>query len=178
MPNYKRVFIENHYYFITAVIKNRKLQLLTDNTTYFKKALKASKLSYEYEIYALVVMSNHFHIIINPKNKNDYPQIISSIKREFTKQLDTNLLTKLAKYLTPSQIKHRESGVWQRRYFEHTVRNQQDLNHLTDYIHYNPVKYGFVKRAKDWQYSSFMKFVKNHHYDKNWCDFTENTDYD
>ena len=178
MSNYKRVFVENSFYFITAVIYNRKLSLLTEYVDSFKHALRVSKQKFKYELYAIVVMPDHFHMIINPENMKDYPLIISCIKREFTKLLDDNLKIKIAKALTKSQIKHRESGVWQRRYFEHTIRNQDDLNYLTDYIHYNPVKHNLTMSAKQWRYSSFMKFVNNHYYSEDWGEFTENINYD
>ena len=178
MSNYTRVFIDNHFYFITAVIGNRKLSLLTDYIDNFKQALTISKQQYKYELYAITIMPDHFHMIINPENKNDYPRIVSSIKREFSKQLDDKIKSELAKTLTLSQIKHRESGVWQRRFYEHTIRNQNDLNHLTDYIHFNPVKHGLVNKAIDWKHSSFKKILKNKYYTENWCDFTENTNYD
>ena len=178
MSNYKRVYIDNHLYFITAVIGNRKLTLLTDHIDNFKQAIRISKQHYNYELYAIVIMPDHFHMIINPENKNEYPRVVSSIKREFSKLLDDKTKNDLAKYLTSSQIKHRESGVWQRRFYEHTIRNQNDLNHLTDYIHFNPVKHGLVNKTKDWKHSSFKKFVNNNFYTKDWCNFSENTDYD
>lgn len=58
--------------------------------------------------------------------------------------------------------------LWQNRYFEHTIINEEDLNRHLDYIHYNPVKHGFSKKPKEWKYSSFQKFVKNNLYNVNW----------
>ena len=66
----------------------------------------------------------------------------------------------------------REKGIFQRRYYEHTITSQEELNNHIDYIHYNHVKHGYVKRIKDWKYSSFHRFVKNGFYDENWCDFS------
>ena len=74
--------------------------------------------------------------------------------------------------ISASQLKKRESGVWQRRYYEHTLRNESDLNHFTDYIHYNPVKHGLEERVCDWELSSFRKFVSEGYYNHDWCDFT------
>ena len=62
----------------------------------------------------------------------------------------------------------REKGLFQRRFFEHTICSQEELNNHINYIHYNPVKHGYVKCVKDWQYSSFHKFVKNNLYEENW----------
>ena len=58
--------------------------------------------------------------------------------------------------------------MWQRRYFEHTIIDENDLNKHIDYVHYNPVKHGVASLVKDWEYSSFHKFVHNNMYDKNW----------
>ena len=67
----------------------------------------------------------------------------------------------------------REKGIFQRRYWEHTIRDEKDLNNQINYIHYNPVKHGYVKSVKDWEYSSFHKFVKKGLYDINWGSNTD-----
>ena len=67
----------------------------------------------------------------------------------------------------------REKGIFQRRYWEHTIRDENELNNHINYIHYNPVKHKLVKNVKDWEYSSFHKFVKNNLYDKNWGNVKE-----
>lgn len=178
MSNYKRIFLDNHYYFLTVIINNRKLTLLTDYINEFKLALKEVKSKYAFDLYAISVMPDHFHVIIKPNVATEYPTIIACIKRNFTKSFDKPTRIKLKKNLSLSKRNKMESGVWQRRYFEHTIRNQEELNHFTDYIHYNPVKHGCVQKAIDWPYSSFVKFVGNGHYDENWCDFTESHDYE
>lgn len=153
------------------------MSLLTDYIDEFKKALSTAKQQYLFKIHAIVIMPEHFHMIINPKTSTDYPLIVSCIKRNFTNLLDGEIKEKLKSNLSSSKIKKRESGVWHRRFYEHTIRNQQELNAITDYIHYNPVKHGYAPRAKDWEYSSFLKFVKKECYDEDWCDYTEITDY-
>lgn len=72
----------------------------------------------------------------------------------------------------------REKGIFQRRYYEHTITSQEELNNHIDYIHYNPVKHGYVEAVRDWEYSSFHKFVKDGFYDENWCDFDNVKDMD
>ncbi len=62
----------------------------------------------------------------------------------------------------------REKGIFQRRYWEHTITSEEELNNQIDYIHYNPVKHGLVNNVKDWQYSSFHKFVKQGLYANDW----------
>ncbi len=177
MPNFRRVFVENSYVFITVTINNRKRSLLTDYISEFKQALQQCKKQFRYEIYAISIMPEHFHTILKPEHIADYPKIISLIKMTFTKILPTQLRQQLLEEISQSKVNKRESGVWHRRFYEHTIRNEIDLNHLTDYIHYNPVKHGLVNKAYDWEFSSFRKFVSAGFYDEEWCDFTQLKDY-
>ena len=62
---------------------------------------------------------------------------------------------------------------WQRKYYDHIIRNENDFYKHLDYIHYNPIKHDYVKKAKDWKYSSFKKFVRMGYYDENWCNFAD-----
>ena len=83
------------------------------------------------------------------------------------------------KYTTSqSQSKKKERGIWQRRYYEHTIRDENELEKYRNYIHYNPVKHKLATSAKDWEFSSFNKFVKNGFYDKDWYNLDENIDLD
>lgn len=117
-------------------------------------------------------------MIIEPDCIDEYPKIMALIKLHFTKRLPEDLKVELSKEVSSSKTKKRESGVWQRRYFEHTIRNQSELNHLTDYIHYNSVKHGLVERPREWPHSSFMRFVEKGFYDLNWCEFNQLNEYD
>ncbi len=177
MPTFRRVFVDNSYVFITVAINNRKRQLLTDYISEFRLALRAVHQKFKFNIYAIVVLPEHFHMILKAQNITEYPRIVSLIKIFFTKSLPSDLRLELSKEVSLSKIKKRESGVWQRRYYEQTIRNESELNHLTDYIHYNPVKHDLVEKPCDWQNSSFMKFVEGGFYDVNWCDFTQLKNY-
>ena len=78
-------------------------------------------------------------------------------------------------HLTASRARHGEGSIWQRRFWEHQIRDQKDYNAHVDYIHYNPVKHGLAKAPKDWKYSSFSQYVKDGFYDREWgagCDIT------
>jgi putative transposase len=70
--------------------------------------------------------------------------------------------------VTPSQRSRGHRGIWQRRYWEHTIRDEADLERCCDYIHYNPVKHGYVRRPMDWPWSSFGRFVRLGHYPEDW----------
>ena len=159
--NYKRLFVPNSLIFITVVTKNRK-QILIDNIEYLKMAFKLTKQKCSFDIIAIIVNKDHFHAIIKPQDINSYPKIIGNIKSTFTKISGI-------KY---NKNNNRESDIWQRRYWEHTITTEEDLYKHIDYIHYNSVKhYGIA--PKDWKFSSFNKFVKSGVYEKDWCNFDD-----
>ena len=157
--NYKRLFIPDTLLFITVVTKGRK-NILISNIQFLKEAFSKTKQKYSFEIIAIVVNQDHFHMIIKPEKINEYPKIIGTIKRTFTKISNIQY----------SLNKNGESDIWQRRYWEHTIMSEEDLYRHIDYIHYNSMKHYNIA-PKDWTYSSFNKFVKNGYYDINWCNF-------
>ena len=125
-------------------------------------AFRITKQKYLFDIIAIIINKDHFHMIIKPEEINSYPKIVGTIKSSFTKISGI-------KYSTNN---NRESDVWQRRYWEHTIISEKDLYRHIDYIHYNSVKhYGIA--PKDWQFSSFYKFVKNGVYKQDWCNFED-----
>ena len=115
-------------------------------------------------------MPNHIHLILHPNNIEQYPQIISSIKHYFSRNVGQVCPTDNLKIGYKNK---REKGIFQRRYWEHTIRDENELNNHINYIHYNPVKHKLVQNVKDWEYSSFHKFVKNNLYDKTWDNVKE-----
>lgn len=161
--NYKRLFINGTYVFLTIVTYNRK-KFLIDNVNLLKEAFSESKNFFNFEIFAICILPEHFHIILNPENINDYPKIIKSIKYNFSNNINAVGLASP----TYGYENKREKGIWQRRYYEHTIKDEEDLNKHLDYIHYNPVKHNYVSIVNDWKYSSFDKFVKQGNYYKNW----------
>jgi len=171
MSNYIRVFAENHPYFITMTTQNRR-PILTDNIKLLRQAFANSKQYFDYSIDSIVILPDHLHMIIYPSSATDYPKIIRSIKTYFSKHLPHHYKT------TSSQNKKRELGIWQRRYYEHTVRDEKELERYRHYIHYNPVKHKLTTSAKKWDFSSFDKFVKNEFYTSDWYSLDENIDLD
>lgn len=162
---YKRLFLKNTYVFLTVVTSKRR-NILIDNIELFKKALNNAKRFHQFEIFGIVILPNHFHILLKPLIIENYPKIIHLIKTYFSKNID---IEKIDDYkLSASRRNKQEKDVWQRRYWEHTIRDECDLYKHLDYIHFNPVKHGYVKSVKDWRYSSFEKFVKKGNYEINW----------
>jgi putative transposase len=172
MSNYRRAFIENSMVFITMVTYKRN-PILIKNIKQLIKALRQARNKYSFKIIGFVVLPDHIHALIHPKNIKEYPKIISSFKAYFSRIIDNADIKNVKEYLTKSKILKREKGVWQRRYWEHTIQNENEYNSHLDYIHYNPVKHNCAKNVKDWNYSSFHKFVKEKFYDENWGNFED-----
>ena len=120
-----------------------------------------------FKIDAIVILKDHIHFILQPENINDYPNIIKYFKTYFSRNIniDNSDLTDGKKY-------KKEKGVWQSRYWAHIILDENDLNKHIDYIHYNPMKH-YKITPKDWEYSSFKKYVYNKFYDMNWCNFDD-----
>ncbi len=157
--NYRRVFVQNSYVFITVVTNDRK-KILIENIELLRTAFRNTMKNYNFKIFAMVVMPDHFHLILNPENIQEYPKIIRSIKHCFSKNFN------VVGQVCPTY--DRNKGIWQRRYYEHTIRDEEDLYRHLDYIHYNPVKHDYAKNVKDWEFSSFNKFVKMNNYEIDW----------
>lgn len=170
MPNDRRLFIPNSYLFIT-IVTNKRQPILIDNVDLLRKSFKAAKEVYNFEIFASVILPDYIHLIIIPKNINDYPKIIRAIKYNFSKMINDGGIA-----IPPYKNDNCSAGlpscqnktIWQRRYWEHTIRAEEDLNKHLDYIHYNPIKHGLTQKVKDWEFSSFNKFVESKNYDINW----------
>ncbi len=71
-------------------------------------------------------------------------------------------------WMNVSKLKHRETTIWQRRFWEHLIRDDEDYRMHMDYIHYNPVKHGLVNRVKDWPHSTFHRYVRKGIYSEDW----------
>jgi putative transposase len=155
MSNYKRVFQDGYSYYITIVTQRRE-PILIDNIEQLRYSFKLSKRKYAYKIDAIIILPDHIHMIITPKNSNDYPRIISHIKRSFVYGLDKNYKSEAKMMLSSSSYHRKLSGIWQKRFYEHTIRNEKDWLEKMNYIQYNAVKHGLVDDWNQWEYSSFV----------------------
>ena len=162
--NYRRAFIQNSYLHIVIVSYERK-PIFVSNIVILRNAFINAKRYYNFEITAICILPEHIHLLIKPQNIFEYPKIISSIKYYFSKNVGQECPT----YNLKSGYKNkREKGIFQHRYFEHTILDENDFEKQLNYIHYNPVKHNLVQNVKDWEYSSFRKFVKQGVYEENW----------
>ena len=153
MSNYKRIYLENYSYYLTIVTQNRK-PILVDNIELLRDSFRRSKRKYDYVINAIVILPDHIHTIITPKNPKEYSKIIAHIKRSFTYGLDKKEKDEARWNLTASSHRRKLSGVWQKRFYEHTIRDEKDYYKILDYIYNNPIKHGLVDNINDWKYSS------------------------
>lgn len=166
MSNYKRLFIQNSYLFLTINTYKRQ-PILINNIELLRESFKRAKQTYDFEIFASVVLPDHMHLILLPKDVNEYPKIIFAVKYHFSRNVQNGGGLGNPPCLSYSKTKKKEKGIWQRRFYEHTIRDEKDLYNHLDYIHYNPVKHEYSQNVKDWEYSSFEKFVKRGNYDIN-----------
>jgi len=163
MSDYRRIKIAGGMFFFTVNLANRNSNLLIDEITCLREAYRRTTDLYPFETIAICVLPEHIHTIWKlPKNDVDYSKRWRVIKSNFSRNFSVD------NKRSNSKFKKREKGIWQRRFWEHLIRDQTDLNRHIDYIHYNPVKHGLVKRVQDWEYSSFHKYVENGKLDRNW----------
>ena len=165
MSEYRRVWVPGGTYFFTVnLLARKKNDLLIRNIELLREVVRRVKRKHPFIIHGWVVLPNHFHCIINlPEGDSDFALRIRLIKSGFSKQLPKN------ERLSESRIKRGERGIWQRRYWEHMIRDQSDFSAHMDYIHINPVKHGLVNQVKDWPYSTFHKSVEDGIYDEDWA---------
>jgi putative transposase len=164
MPNYRRNYLAGGCYFFTVALAERKSSLLIDAIDQLRSAVSGVKARHPFTINAWVVLPEHMHSIWTlPEGDNDYPLRWRLIKSHFSRSLPS------VEYRRESRINKNERGIWQRRYWEHTVKDEDDYRRCFDYIHYNPVKHGHVKRAIDWPYSTFHRSVAEGLYPPVWA---------
>ena len=170
MSHYLRIFIKGGTYFFTVVLENRQTDLLCRYINEFRQAYAETLSFYPFETIAICILPDHFHWVIRlPENEQNYSKILYSIKFNFTKRLPETL-----KNPNQSKINKQELGIWQRRFWEHTIRDDLDLERHIFYTYFNPVKHGYAKRVRDWAYSSFHRDVKLGLLPIDWGDCSDN----
>jgi putative transposase len=126
-----------------------------DHIAVLRVAFRRELQRHPFRIEAIVVLPDHLHCIWTlPAHDADFPGRWRRIKSAFS-----SALPKTERISSSRRMKN-ERGVWQRRYWEHLIRDERDFNAHVDYIHFNPVKHQHVKRAADWPYSSFHRYVR------------------
>lgn len=168
MPEYRRIKLEGGTYFFTVVTYHR-CPILIDATAreIFHTAWDDTRVRFPFETIAVCLLPDHLHCIWKlPDGDANYAIRWSLIKGLFSKEYQQKIGP--GEERNASRINRKEAAIWQRRFWEHTIDGERDLENHFDYIHYNPIKHGLVDRAVDWKWSSFHRYVREGIYDRNW----------
>ena len=154
MVGYRRNFVAGGTYFFTATLQDRTSTCLIDHIDILLQSIHTVKSKSHFNEIAFVILPDHLHTIWKlPDGDFDYPGRWKAIKSLFTRSL-------LKTGVSLEKNARGEYLLWQRRYWEHTIIDEQDLKAHIDYIHYNPVKHGFVEKVSTWTHSSFHSYVQ------------------
>jgi putative transposase len=164
MPDYHRNRVPGGTYFFTVNLLERRERLLVEHIDALRDAVRQVRKKHPFHIDAWVVLPDHTHCVWTlPPGDDDYSSRWKAIKIAFAKALPRT------EQLSAVRERKGERGIWQRRFWEHTIRDDSDYAAHVDYVHINPVKHGLVKRVADWPYSSFHRFVKDGIYPLDWA---------
>jgi putative transposase len=158
MPDYRRFFIPNSIVFITCVTKDRYPYLKSepDINLFFETLARVKEIN-PFELLAYVVLPDHLHWLMKVNDPSgDFSKVMHSIKRNFTRN-----------YKHAHNVQ-RSLQIWQRGYWDHVIRDEQDLELHLDYIHWNPIKHGYVNKPEKWQHSSYYDWTRNGFYEIGW----------
>jgi putative transposase len=167
MPDYRRLRIPGGTYFFTVNLLERyPNDLLVRHVDELRNAVRRVRRRHPFHIDAWVVLPDHLHTVWTlPPGDDDYANRWRAIKQHFSRALaDTERRSDV-------RWRRHERGIWQRRFWEHAVRDDADFAAHIDYVHINPLKHGYVERVRDWPFSTFHRYVRSGIYPSDWaCD--------
>ncbi len=164
MTDYRRNFIAGGSFFFTVNPLDRRLSLLTSHVNELRSAIRETRKRYPFTIDAIVVLPDHLHVVWTlPESDADFATRWRLIKSTFSRSAPSG------EEVSASRAAKGERGIWQRRYWEHTIRDENDFARHVDYIHINPVKHGLVTHVRDWPHSSFHRMVRLGIYPEDWA---------
>jgi len=175
MSRYRRATAAGTSYFFTVVTYRRQPILCNDAVRdALRVAIEKMRVTRPFVIDAWVLLPDHLHCVWTlPNGDADFSTRWMIIKRAVSLACREDY--RRADWGTVSKRKHRESTIWQRRFWEHQIRDENDFARHVDYIHYNPVKHGYVKCVTDWPYSTFHCYVRDGLYAQGWAGAMGNT---
>lgn len=151
---YRRADVAGGTYFFTVNLAERRRDLLVEHVDVLRAAVREVKERHPFHIDAFVVLPDHLHTIWSlPPGDADYATRWMLIKAGFSRRVAKD------EWRNTSRIGKGERGIWQRRYWEHLIRDDADYQRHVDYVHYNPVKHGYAMRAAEWAYSSIHRYI-------------------
>ena len=152
MSNYRRLRIPGGCWFFTVNVEDRGTDLLVRHVDVLREAVRGVRRDRPFRIDAFVVLPDHLHAVWTlPEGDDDFPTRWRLIKKAFSRRLPAT------EWRTPSRARRGERGIWQRRYWEHAIRNDRDFAAHVDYVHFNPVRHGYVAQPDDWPYSTYRR---------------------
>ncbi len=169
MPDYRRNYLPGGTFFFTVVTHGRRPILTTEaGRAILSEAILACRAEFPFAMAAIALLPEHLHAIWTlPRGDTNYSVRWGRIKALFTKRWLAQGASEAAQ--SASRVAERRRGVWQRRFWEHTIRDELDFERHLDYIHYNPVKHKLVTCPSHWRWSSFHRWVKLGQYEANWA---------
>jgi len=151
-------------FFFTVALLERRQTWLTSRISDLRDAFRAVRSARPFRIDAIVVLPDHLHCLWTlPPDDPDFSTRWRLIKLRFARSIPHG------ERLSARRAQVGERGIWQRRFWEHTICDDEDFRRHMDYIHYNPVKHGHVSRVSDWPYSSFHRYVRLGVYPEDWA---------
>lgn len=168
MPNYRRNIAAGGTFFFTVVTHQRQAFLTTELArTCLRRGIQHVRKRRPFTINAIVLLPDHLHCIwALPEGDDDYSYRWSRIKARFSQFYSA--CGGLESKISSSRAKRGERGFWQRRFYEHTIRDADDLKRCINYIHINPLKHSLVDHVSDWPWSSFHRYVRLGEYTNDW----------
>jgi REP-associated tyrosine transposase len=163
MPRYIRAFVPGGTFFFTVALLERRRRLLTDHIEALRAAFAAVQAKRPFTIDAIVVLPDHLHCLWTlSAGDADFSMRWHAIKAAFSRAVPKG------ERLSARRVAKGERGIWQRRFWEHTIRDERDFERHADYIHFNPVKHGHVRCVADWPYSTFRRYAQRGIYPLDW----------
>ncbi|MCR4347182.1 MAG: transposase [Sulfuricaulis sp.] len=164
MTNYRRAKTPGGTYFFTVNLSERQRATLIEHIDLLKRSLREEKKLNPFRINALVILPDHLHAVLTlPDGDADYSGRWRRVKAAFSAALPPT------ERRSTSRRTKGERGIWQRRFWEHLIRDEGDYARHLDYVHFNPVKHGHVTRVQDWPHSTFHRFVREGKYPLDWA---------
>ena len=163
---YRRAQIEGGTFFFTVVTYRRaRTFAVVENIDLLRQSFKEVMKDHPFAIDAFVLLPDHLHCLWTlPPGDSDFSSRWRLIKSAFSRKCRNDFKPPRS----PARLKKKEQTLWQRRFWEHVIRSEEDYTRHVEYIHYNPVKHGLVKAPGDWEYSSFHSYVRRGLYDLQW----------
>lgn len=166
MPEYRRNRVAGATYFFTVNLLDRRSDLLVSHIAQLREAVRVARRRRPFTIDAWVALPDHMHCLWTlPPGDSDFPRRWWDIKTAFSKSVPAR------EHRSTVMESRGERGIWQRRYWEHTIRDDRDYAVHMDYVHFNPGKHGLVGSPADWPFSSFHRCVAAGMYPKEWTEY-------